>query len=140
MQLLEQINEKTSSGYIKGFLFSNNITETELLAWLKRHSTKWEETPEQYEKLGQKLINISKVARRELTIFAGEVGQKLVKSPNENPPENILDDAEEWFNKGNKLYDQGDFLGAIAAYDHAIAIKPDFYEAWNNKSLALNYL
>lgn len=52
----------------------------------------------------------------------------------------VNQEAQVWFNRGNEQYDRGDFEGAIAFYDKAIEIKPDFYKAWNNRGLALGSL
>jgi tetratricopeptide (TPR) repeat protein len=41
---------------------------------------------------------------------------------------------------GNELYDLGRYEEAIAAYDQALAIKPDQHKALNNKGSALSYL
>jgi tetratricopeptide (TPR) repeat protein len=46
--------------------------------------------------------------------------------------------SENWLNHGNQKLTSGDFQGAIASYDRAIAIKPDYPEAWNNRGWALS--
>jgi tetratricopeptide (TPR) repeat protein len=49
-------------------------------------------------------------------------------------------DAEVWYEQGNQRYFAGDFWGAIASYDQAIAIKADYHEAWNNRGVSLDNL
>jgi tetratricopeptide (TPR) repeat protein len=44
--------------------------------------------------------------------------------------------AEEWWGLGNKRYDSGDNQGAIADYDKAIKIKPNYANAYNNRGSA----
>jgi Tfp pilus assembly protein PilF len=49
--------------------------------------------------------------------------------------------AQDWFDKGNDLYDQGNYEGAIQAFDRAIEIDPQNAESgWYNKGNALNKL
>ncbi len=42
--------------------------------------------------------------------------------------------AEDFVNQGNNLLDSHRYQDAIAAYDRAIAIKPQIAEAWINSS------
>ena len=44
---------------------------------------------------------------------------------------------EEWFYKGNALYNQGKYNEAIQAYDKAIQLNPIYAESWSNKGFAL---
>ncbi len=46
-------------------------------------------------------------------------------------------DAEAWFNQGVALANLGLHEQAIAFFDDAIKIKPDFYDAWRNRGVAL---
>jgi tetratricopeptide (TPR) repeat protein len=46
-------------------------------------------------------------------------------------------DAVALFNQGYQQYMTEDFVGAIASYDKVLQIKPDSYEAWYNRGLAL---
>ncbi|WP_243903063.1 tetratricopeptide repeat-containing S1 family peptidase [Aetokthonos hydrillicola] len=50
------------------------------------------------------------------------------------------EEPENFFNKGNSLFDSQRYEEAIAAYDKAIAIKPDYAYAWNNRGNALGEL
>ncbi|MEL6938185.1 MAG: tetratricopeptide repeat protein [Cyanobacteria bacterium J06598_1] len=45
-----------------------------------------------------------------------------------------------WYTKGFSLSELGRYEEAIASYDAALSIKPDFHEALNNKGVALGYL
>ncbi|MFM8306045.1 MAG: TPR end-of-group domain-containing protein, partial [Microcystis aeruginosa] len=49
----------------------------------------------------------------------------------------IVQDAEFWFEQGNQKAINGDFIGAIASYDRALEIKPDYPEAWKRRGNAL---
>ena len=44
--------------------------------------------------------------------------------------------AETYYVWGNVKFKQGDYVGAIADYDKAIQLKPDYAEAYNNRGLA----
>jgi CHAT domain-containing protein/Tfp pilus assembly protein PilF len=48
--------------------------------------------------------------------------------------------AEEWFDRGHKFYEAGDFENAINSYDHGLLIKPESCEAWTNRGLFLSNL
>ncbi|MEH1938303.1 MAG: tetratricopeptide repeat protein [Nostoc sp.] len=39
-----------------------------------------------------------------------------------------------WYNRGVALYDLGRLEEAIASYNQALKIKPDYHEAWYNKA------
>jgi len=45
--------------------------------------------------------------------------------------------AETWYNQGNKLLNANKYSEAIASYEKAIEIKPDFHDTWNWKGIAL---
>ena len=47
-----------------------------------------------------------------------------------------MEESLNWFNKGVTLFENGDYRGAIAAFDRAIAINPSMCEAWNNRGLS----
>jgi len=47
---------------------------------------------------------------------------------------------EQWLNEGNAHYKAKRYEEALAAYDHAIRINPNFVAAYNNKGLALDAL
>jgi predicted O-linked N-acetylglucosamine transferase (SPINDLY family) len=45
-----------------------------------------------------------------------------------------------WSNKGGTLYELKRYEEAIAHYDKALSLKPDYHEAWSNKGVTLNDL
>jgi tetratricopeptide (TPR) repeat protein len=47
-------------------------------------------------------------------------------------------DAADYYTQGNTLMNNKNYTQAIDAYDHATAIAPDYYEAWNGKADGLN--
>jgi tetratricopeptide (TPR) repeat protein len=44
-----------------------------------------------------------------------------------------FDNYKAWSNRGNSLYNLGQYEEAIEAYSKAINIKPDKYQAWHNQ-------
>lgn len=49
-------------------------------------------------------------------------------------------DRHHWFNRGKILANLGKLEAAIACYERAIKLKPDYYEAWCEKGLILEQL
>ena len=48
--------------------------------------------------------------------------------------------AIDWANRGNQLYRLEQFTEALAAFEHAIQLKPDFYQAWYGRGQVLTTL
>jgi tetratricopeptide (TPR) repeat protein len=46
--------------------------------------------------------------------------------------------ATDWYSQGNMLMKNKNYTPAIGAYEQAISVAPDYYEAWNGKADALN--
>ena len=46
--------------------------------------------------------------------------------------------AENWFDKGTALSNQGKYDEAIKAYDAAIKLDPNYAAAWNDRGIALD--
>lgn len=55
-----------------------------------------------------------------------------------NPVMATQNDYEAWFEQGNKLLNTaGHRKEALTCYDKALQLKPDYYEAWYQRGLAL---
>jgi tetratricopeptide (TPR) repeat protein len=52
----------------------------------------------------------------------------------------IRGNADDWFQQGNCMYQLKSSEEAIASYDQAIELKPDYASAWNNRGIALSSL
>ncbi|MEG4585302.1 tetratricopeptide repeat protein [Microcoleus sp. MOSTC5] len=66
--------------------------------------------------------------------FSGEVnrtGAEDVEAESE-----VNADAEAWCDRGNEQYNLGRFEEAIASYNQAIALKPDYHDALHNREVA----
>ncbi len=46
--------------------------------------------------------------------------------------------AASWYSSGLALTDSGNYSEAMQAFEKAIALEPDYFEAWNGKADALN--
>jgi tetratricopeptide (TPR) repeat protein len=46
--------------------------------------------------------------------------------------------ATDWYSQGNMLMKNKNYTQAISAFEQAISVAPDYYEAWNGKADALN--
>ena len=66
-----------------------------------------------------------------------EVSNPPVEKPNAAPTQMT---AEEFFARGVEKWNKGDYQGAIADYDQAIKLKPDYAEPYNNRGLARSAL
>jgi CHAT domain-containing protein/Flp pilus assembly protein TadD len=58
----------------------------------------------------------------------------------EGHSDNPITDAQGWFYQGLSQAKTGDLLGAIASYDQAIELQPEFSEYWFNRGLTLFHL
>jgi tetratricopeptide (TPR) repeat protein len=153
MGLFEQVAAGTTTGGLRGWLYSRHCDDKKLARWLGVKSEEWLQYPEDYQTLGRDLAALGKV----MTGNLGEVSQRIslqlrdavrdvsgVEEENLGSKETdlteVVQDAEFWFEQGYQKVINGDFIGAIASYDRALEIKPDYHEAWNNRGVALGNL
>lgn len=87
----------------------------------------------QQEKMGLKLREESSLPPR---LSAPEQDAIVKSSLNSEAPGNNADEID-WLNYGNKLLRSLEAKAAQAAFDTAIKIKPDLYEGWYARGLAL---
>ncbi|MCZ8118700.1 MAG: CHAT domain-containing tetratricopeptide repeat protein [Microcystis sp. LE18-22.4A] len=150
MGLFEQVAAGTTTGGLRGWLYSRHCDDKKLARWLGVKSEEWLQYPEDYQTLGRDLAALGKV----MTGNLGEVSQRIslqlrdavrdvsgVEEENLDSKETdlteVVQDAAFWFEQGNQKVINGDFLGAIASYDKALEFKPDDHEAWYNRGVAL---
>lgn len=69
--------------------------------------------------------------------WLGESYERLVGSPASQPVRGTELTSAEWNNKGSSLDNLGRHEEAIACYDHALGLNPQFVAAWFNKGVAL---
>ncbi|MEG4576548.1 tetratricopeptide repeat protein [Microcoleus sp. N3A4] len=66
--------------------------------------------------------------------FSGEVNRRGAEGAEAESEVNV--DAEAWCDRGNEQYNLGRFEEAIASYNQAIALKPDYHDALHNRDVA----
>ncbi|MEG5041066.1 MULTISPECIES: tetratricopeptide repeat protein [unclassified Microcoleus] len=66
--------------------------------------------------------------------FSGEVSRRGAEGAEVESEVNV--DAEAWCERGNEQYNLGRFEEAIASYNQAIALKPDYHDALHNREVA----
>ncbi|TRU25345.1 MAG: tetratricopeptide repeat protein [Microcystis aeruginosa Ma_MB_S_20031200_S102] len=153
MGLFEQVAAGTTTGGLRGWLYSRHCDDKKLARWLGVKSEEWLRYPEDYQTLGRDLAALGKV----MTGNLGEVSQRIslqlrdavrdvsgVEEENLGSKETdlteVVQDAEFWFEQGYQKVINGDFIGAIASYDRALEIKPDDHLAWYKRGNALGNL
>ncbi len=153
MGLFEQVAAGTTTGGLRGWLYSRHCDDKKLARWLGVKSEEWLQYPEDYQTLGRDLAALGKV----MTGNLGEVSQRIslqlrdavrdvssVEEENLDSKETdlteVVQDVAFWFEQGYQKLINGDFIGAIASYDKALEIKPDYHEAWYNRGIALGNL
>ncbi|MDB9428216.1 tetratricopeptide repeat protein, partial [Microcystis aeruginosa CS-555/01A07] len=143
MGLFEQVAAGTTTGGLRGWLHSRHCDDKKLARWLGVKSEEWLQYPEDYQTLGRDLAALGKV----MTGNLGEVSQRIslqlrdavrdvsgVEEENLDSKETdlteVVQDVAFWFEQGYQKLINGDFIGAIASWDRALEIKPDFHLAW----------
>ncbi|MEQ9623550.1 tetratricopeptide repeat protein [Coleofasciculus chthonoplastes] len=85
---------------------------------------------------GASLSEVEKLNQLLAGLNGSGYNQKSVPVSNSS----TVSDAEFWFNQGVTLYELGRYEEALASYDQAISLQPDFYQAWGNRGGALSEL
>jgi tetratricopeptide (TPR) repeat protein len=126
-ELLAGVAGGWTYGGVTGWLIGKGINERDLAQWLREHGAALGADAEVRAQLGC----LAGLGRGELAEVAGE----LVKGWE---PE--VEEWQEWFKRGNELFELGKYEEAIASYDREIEIKPDKHQAWFNRGSALDKL
>ncbi|MEG4145800.1 tetratricopeptide repeat protein [Microcoleus sp. Pol12B5] len=66
--------------------------------------------------------------------FSGEGNRRGAEAAEEELEVNV--EAEAWCDRGNEQYNLGRFEDAIASYNQAIALQPDYHDALHNREVA----
>jgi tetratricopeptide (TPR) repeat protein len=136
----------------------NQINSRFFRDWLRRYGRELRGLSDADYRLARRLVQLSQLGCGEFGEIAGDIGRDLLLKPMGEdveetktlPPETSSpsdraisidngdsDEVEVWFNRGYQQYISGDFLGAIASWDKAIQIQPDFHVAWDIRGIAL---
>lgn len=169
MQVLDGVTQGWSRGNIKGLLTHQNVQDQELIAWLGRFDERLQASPAHHAELARRLIQFGQIYSDALGAEAVKIGQSILAqippppseagiwtgdvieadftgTPSdvpETPPDNQKNPEEaarDCFYHGVDLFNKGDFSAALAAFDQAVALMPEFPLAWNNRGLCLSNL
>ncbi|MEG4625673.1 tetratricopeptide repeat protein [Microcoleus sp. w1-18aA5] len=66
--------------------------------------------------------------------FSGELNRRGAEAAGEELEVNV--EAEAWCDRGNEQYNLGRFEDAIASYNQAIVLQPDYHDALHNREVA----
>jgi len=82
MQLLEEVNQGTTSGNVAGFLMVKGVKETELAAWLRQFGERLlaidNPSVASLQELARRLVLLSEIRGGELGGVAGEFGRGIL--------------------------------------------------------------
>jgi len=108
------------------------------VAWLQRYGDRVLASSPDYN-LAARLLKYAEADPSALGDAAKVLGQRILAQQQTPLAESVpmTDAIEALFTAGNELYQQGSVVKAIEAWDEAIALKPDFYQAWANRGVAL---
>ncbi len=82
-------------------------------------------------------IEAKKTGAVDVGRYVSAILQQLAQIAKQDPTYPV---APECFECGNALYKMSRYEEAIVSFDKALAVKPDYHEAWNNRGTALSAL
>jgi tetratricopeptide (TPR) repeat protein len=93
-----------------------------------------ERLEEQAHRHTEEVVSTTSDAIAELSLLVSQTKTALqdVQTYLDRPPLS-LETPSDYCQHGNALFQAGHYTQAIAAYDQAIAMNPEFYQAWNNR-------
>lgn len=144
MQLLEGVNRGWEVHQIDHFLqsLSDRASMRDWVDWLQRFGDRLVASPSPNIELASRMLKLAKIGYGSLGQTAKIVGERLLAQQAHPVDQSVPlnEDAETLFNQGNEHFQAGRYQAAIASWDAALAQKPDLYQAWMNRGLALTSL
>ncbi|MEH1821745.1 MAG: CHAT domain-containing tetratricopeptide repeat protein [Nostoc sp.] len=145
LQLLTEVNDGLSKGGVKGFLAAKRINEAHLVEWLWGFGERLLASATSNDELARRIVQLGELSIGEVSVVAYDIGRRLKggetnRRGTEDAEGKKEEEAEVWFNQGFEQFRVWDFVGAIASYDKALKIKPDYHEAWYNRGITLDKL
>ncbi|MEH2270633.1 MAG: CHAT domain-containing tetratricopeptide repeat protein [Nostoc sp.] len=145
LQLLTEVNDGLSKEGAKGFLAAKRINEAHLVEWLRGFGERLLASATPNDELATRMVRLGELSIGEVSVVADDIGRRLGggetnRQGAEDAEERREKEAEVWFNQGVEQYEVGKLEEAIASYDNALKIKPDYHKAWNNRGIALGNL
>lgn len=142
MQLLEGVNKGWGKVQVLNYLdnLSDRSSEVEWVGWLRQFGDRLLENPMPNDELASRMLKLGETRCGTLSDVAAEIARQLLAKKVTLPSQPMTADAEALFYQGNQQFEAGNYQGAIDCWDRALSIKPDFYEAWTNRGLAMSNL
>ncbi|MCT7964455.1 tetratricopeptide repeat protein [Laspinema sp. D1] len=144
MPLLEAAANGATGGEIQAQRMTTCITAEEWIPWLQRFGERLQQNPETHAEIAQRLVQFGQLHRGELGTVAERMGRQIlaqitpaVVEKKKKDEGQEKDEAEEWFQRGKEQFYRGDFTDALASFNEAIRLKPDYPEAYNNRGTVL---
>jgi hypothetical protein len=122
LELLGRLDELNSPGRVKGWLMGEKVKEAELAGWLRQYGGSFS---------GEEIVRLRRFERVMNGVL--EVAARDVLSRRRQ----LANEAQVWFDRGTEQYMAGDMAGAIASFDQAVQIKPNYHEAWYCQGVSL---
>ena len=135
-EVMEGLAAGWTAGQVKAYL-TGRENDQQFVEWLFRYDREvLQVEPEQYHQIAEQLVQWGDMEGGLVGQMVKEIGQQKQKRPEIVP--SVLDQqVETLFTQGSSAYVEGDLLGAIAAYNQALAIKPDNHEVLYEKGRVL---
>jgi len=143
MQLLEGVEQGWEGPQVQHYLskLSDRTTQEGWVNWLGEFGDRLLENPLPNHQLASRLLKLAAVEPGALGQKATEVGRSLLhKTFTPETVQPMTAEAQDLFYQGNNLYEQRQYTAALSVWDQALQVKPDFYQVWTNRGVALNQL
>jgi len=161
MALLEEAEQGKSWSNLQALLVLHRLTPEVLAQWLKEHSSRWIEQPEQYQEFARRLVMLAQVASGELATVAHAIGMQIqvnatlpfpsessafakitpaVEESEETGAEESGVAVEEAWQRANAQYEAGDYEAVIASFEQVLKLKPDDGLALRKRGFAFSEL
>ncbi len=134
-------------GEIQALRMTTNITVSDWIPWLQRFGEQLQQNPETHAEIAKRLVQLGQLHRGELGKVAERIGRQILA---QIPPAVLRKGMDEEIRRkmrqrngireGMSNVTGGNFTAAIALYNEAIRLKPDFPYAYNERGVAQDNL
>ncbi|MCT7992716.1 CHAT domain-containing protein [Laspinema olomoucense] len=141
-QLLEAVANGATGGEIQALRMTTNIKESEWIPWLQRFGERLQDSPETHGEIALRLVQFGQLHRGELGKVAERIGRQILA---QIPPPVVeveqtgnvqhKHEVQKWYQQGIDQYNRGNFVDAIASFNEAIHLQPDFHKAYYRRGI-----